>query len=93
MKKLLLLLSLFVCVAAFGQDLTKIINDVKKEYAPDKRTAVFDVKEVPTNGPVVLSGRTNLPQAKTDLLARAQREGIEVLDADQGAARHGGIGR
>lgn len=81
MKKLLLLLSLFVCVAAFGQDLTKIINDVKKEYAPDKRTAVFDVKEVPTNGPVVLSGRTNLPQAKTDLLARAQREGIEVLDA------------
>ena len=68
MKRLLLLVSCFVCAGAFAQDADKAIESVKEKLALDDRTSVFDVKAVPTNGPTVLTGETSVPQAKEELL-------------------------
>lgn len=81
MKKLLLLISFIISLSAVGQDFTKTIDSVKQKYAPDKRSTVFDIKAVPTNGPMVLSGETSVPQAKAELLKLAKAQGIETLDA------------
>ena len=81
MKKLLLLISFVISLSAVGQEFSKTIDSVKQKYAPDKRTTVFDIKAVPTNGPMVLSGETSVPQAKAELLKLAKAQGLETLDA------------
>lgn len=81
MKKLLLLVSFFVVWAASAQDFAKTIDAVKQKYAPDKRTAVYEIKAVPTNGPVVLTGETSVPQARQALLDSVRAAGAEALDA------------
>ena len=53
------------------------IDAVKKEYAPDSRTVLFDVK---SNG-AVLKGETNTPEAKAALLQRLQKEGKTFIDS------------
>ena len=53
------------------------IDVVQKQYAPDSRTALFDVK---SNGNV-LKGETNLPAAKADLLQRLQKEAKTFIDS------------
>src|SRR5882757_5986194 len=53
------------------------IDSVRKTYAPDKRTALFDVT---ANGPVV-SGETNVPEAKTALLQIFQKENATYVDS------------
>jgi len=66
------------------------IEAVKKQFAPDSRTALFDVK---SNG-TVLTGETNLPQAKAALLEQLQKEkktfidSIEVLPSAELKGRH-----
>ena len=64
MKRLLLLVSCFVCAGAFAQDADKAIESVKEKLALDDRTSVFDVKAVPTNGPTVLTGETSVPRPR-----------------------------
>ena len=81
MKRLLLLVSCFVCAGAFAQDADKAIESVKEKLALDDRTSVFDVKAVPTNGPTVLTGETSVPQAKEELLGMLKEQGIETIDA------------
>ncbi|MCC9137797.1 NlpC/P60 family protein [Pontibacter silvestris] len=53
------------------------VDAIRKEYAPDKRTALFQVK-VKDN---VLRGETNLPGAKAALLQRLQAENISYQDS------------
>lgn len=53
-----------------------IIEQVKKKYAPDKRTAVFQV-EPDSN---LLVGKTNLPLAKKELLSRLKSNGFNLAD-------------
>ena len=81
MKRLLLLVSCFVCAGAFAQDADKAIESVKEKLALDDRTSVFDVKAVPTNGPTVLTGETSVPQAKEELLRMLEDQGVETIDA------------
>lgn len=42
---------------------TDIISDIKNTYAPDSRTALFDIKVSLENSVLVLRGCTNLPEA------------------------------
>lgn len=69
-------------------DLSQIIDDVKNKYAPDKRTAVFNVEIIEENGKLILKGETNLPEAKKELLSKMSEEfedQIELLpDEDLG---------
>lgn len=57
-----------------------IIEEVRKEYAPDGRVAVFKV-EADGNG--ALTGKTNLPEAKTALLQKLKAAGISYTDQIQ----------
>lgn len=59
-----------------------IIREVEEEYAPDKRTAVFDIRIMPGN-PVVIVGETNNSVAKSSLLRRLEATGFHIQDAVQ----------
>lgn len=62
---LFLILNLsFSCKSVFGPDANALIDQVRNEYAPDKRVAIFDISLVGDT----LRGVTNLPAAKGALL-------------------------
>ncbi len=54
----------------------EIINEVKKEFAQDKRTAIFDVEVEESGNKILLTGETNLPEAKEELLSKINDKNI-----------------
>lgn len=54
-----------------------IIDQIAKQFAPDSRTALFQV----TASNNILKGETNLPEAKTALLQQLANEGFTVIDS------------
>ena len=87
-SNLLLCLLLGWTGLAFAQTNTAmqhIIDEVRQQYAPDRRVAVFQI-EADDKG--VLTGKTNLPEARQELLARLQKakltaeDKIELLPAE-----------
>jgi cell wall-associated NlpC family hydrolase len=50
------------------------IEQVKTEYAPDKRVAIFNIEAVPQGESLVLKGETDQPAAKAALLAELSEE-------------------
>lgn len=85
----LFLLSLlaFACQPQAGEDtaetdktLTAAIQEVKSEYAPDKRVALFDIEAISRDESLVLKGETDQPAAKAALLKRLQ-EDYSVIDS------------
>jgi SH3-like domain-containing protein len=74
MKKILFftLLSLSYCAKAqYEEDIEKI----RKIYAPDKRTAIFEITYNPNTNAIV--GKTNLQEAKGALLSKFKIENIK----------------
>ena len=59
------------------------LNDIKAEYAPDKRVALFDVTIENTDGKKVLKGESNLPEAVAALRARFEADSIPYIDSIQ----------
>lgn len=55
------------------------IHEVKSEFAPDKRTALFEI-EVEKIGAWTLKGETNLPLAKAALIKKIEQSGIQFMD-------------
>lgn len=51
-----------------GQTMEDLINNIRMKYAPDKRTAIFNVKHESVDGINILKGETNLSEAKQELL-------------------------
>lgn len=74
MKRIIALLSFFlVCFNLHAQDekmnlVIKTIKEIKNHYAPDKRTAIFEIAVVDSTNIFTLSGETNIPEAKEKLL-------------------------
>ena len=69
----ILLFLLAFCLGAIADNndihtVRRMIDSVGKKYAPDKRTALFDVSSTEQAGQIVLKGRTNLPEAKKEML-------------------------
>lgn len=63
-----------------GQEiLESAISAVKNEFAPDKRVVIFDILAKPGN-PVILSGETNLTEAKSILLQNLEDNNIDFRD-------------
>ncbi len=60
--------------------LVNVIENTRKTFAPDKRTALFDIAilEGPSN--FTLTGESNLPNAVDALRARLKTEGIQFKD-------------
>ena len=78
------LLSLFACHTAEVSDTTPgtpIIEDLRQEFAPDKRMARWFVQDAMEHGQLVLRGETNVPEAKGILLSQLEAKGIPFLDS------------
>ncbi len=90
MKKNKLILGglLLALVSFFSCNITKnisakqknIILEVKKEYAPDSRVAVFNIVPEKKDGKIVLKGETNIPEAKEALLNKFTGQKVEFVD-------------
>lgn len=64
----------------FAQKSATIIESVRQQYAPDGRVALFRIKADSTG---TLVGKTNLPEAKRDLLARLDAQKVPYTDQVQ----------
>lgn len=59
------------------------IAEVKQDYAPDGRVALFDVETVKYENGYVLRGESNLPEAVATLKQRLEAENISYTDSIQ----------
>lgn len=69
----------------FAQDVkvnsvTKIIEVIKTKYAPDKRLAIFNISVTDSANIFILSGETNIPEAKHDLLNKLKKFNLSFTD-------------
>ena len=58
-----------------------IVTALRKEYAPDKRVAMFDIQVAKGDGGILLKGMTNLPAAKAALVQQLQEAEFSVVDS------------
>jgi len=63
------------------QKAESIVADIKKEFAPDKRVAIFDVELVKRIEGVRVKGTTNLLEAKEQLFEQLKNKGYTVIDS------------
>lgn len=60
--------------------INNIIESVKNKYAPDKRVALFNIEADKSGDFYKLSGETNLPEAKMELLQQLKKENIDFKE-------------
>ena len=60
--------------------ITQIIESFTQRFAPDKRTAIFQIDVFKQNNQLILTGRTNLFGAKSFLLDRLKTEKVAIVD-------------
>lgn len=65
---------------ALQQTADDAIKEIKSTHAPDKRVAHFAVEAAATGNAILLTGETNLPDAKAQLVASLQESGSLVND-------------
>ncbi|MFA5803285.1 MAG: C40 family peptidase [Melioribacteraceae bacterium] len=87
MKKTLIIFLFFLisCIHLHAQEVkvtpvTKIIEVIKTKYAPDKRLAIFNVSAMDSANIFILSGETNIPEAKHDLLNKLKNLNLNFTD-------------
>lgn len=82
----LTLLVFFMTANIFSQEngkmdhINSIIESLKNKYAPDKRVALFNIEADESSGFFILTGETNLPEAKMDLMEQLKKENLSVKD-------------
>ena len=90
LKKIILisLVALFVTACQNSEKENKSLNDskeviteVSKEYAPDKRVALFSVEAKEIKGKLVLKGESNLPEANSSLKLKLDEKQIVYTDS------------
>ncbi|MBO3098305.1 C40 family peptidase [Gelidibacter pelagius] len=59
------------------------IADIKQEFAPDKRVALFDIDVEKLKGDYILKGESNLPDAVDALKQKLDEESISYTDSIQ----------
>ncbi len=63
------------------EEIQNIVTGTQHKFAPDKRTALFDVSVAGESGnAAVLKGETNLPAAKEELLKQLAENNLKALD-------------
>ena len=58
-----------------------IILEVKNEYVPDKRVALFEVESYEKDGKLIVKGDSNLPDAVNSLKSQLASQNIEYIDS------------
>lgn len=84
-KNVMFFLFFLLCIPVMAQEdkmnsVNKIIDDVKNEFAPDKRVAIFQIEAKTDSGKVIFSGETNLVSAKEKLTTLINSLQIEYVD-------------
>lgn len=84
-KRALFFLIAVLCFPITAQEakmnsVTQIIHEVKNQFAPDKRVAIFHINANDTSNIITLTGETNLLEAKEKLISGIQTLGIEFKD-------------
>lgn len=72
--------SLTLTNAQENKKMTELLDKVKQQFAPDKRTAIFNVQAVEENGSVTLKGETNIPAARDKMISELKKNNINVKD-------------
>lgn len=67
------------CNVRQANTVTEIIREVGEIYAPDARTSIFDL-HIKSKQPIILTGETNLPEARLALIGKLDSAGIQVID-------------
>ncbi|MEK7257056.1 MAG: SH3 domain-containing protein, partial [Bacteroidota bacterium] len=80
MNKLFFLLFSTVLIGCQSGESSKVLDNIRKEYAPDKRVALLNISPIFSAGKVELEGETNLPQAKAELIESYRSLGLKVID-------------
>lgn len=94
MKRLIIFILLTLTTTAFPQQektmdkIQNIINNTKQNFAPDKRTAIFDISFENKNqlanrqeSIIILKGETNLLNAKESLINDLKENNFEIEDS------------
>ncbi len=80
----LLLMFVVACNQGESEDpkeADRYISEVKKEFAPDKRVALFDVESHRKGDTYILKGESNLPEAVAALKARMGEAQLDYRDS------------
>ncbi len=79
---LFVLITFYVNTQAQNQmeNLNTIIQNVKDKFAPDKRTALFNIEAIENENGIVIKGETNLPEAKAELDKDLKQAKINFTD-------------
>lgn len=85
MKKLMsIMVLLFVAVfpmSCYTQSVEAIIDSLKRQYAPDSRVAVWEVKTSLINGVWLLKGKMDCLDNKLQILSELERQNIRYRDS------------
>tara|TARA_R110002012_G_scaffold55353_1_gene141294 strand:- start:13812 stop:15014 length:1203 start_codon:yes stop_codon:yes gene_type:complete len=60
-----------------------LMEDVKQEFAPDKRVALFNIEYVRKGNETILRGESNLPEAVASFKQKLAEEKIKYVDSIQ----------
>jgi hypothetical protein len=87
LKAIFLLIVIF-CSTLLAQDnkmnsISELIDEVRFQFAPDKRSAIFDITVKESDSSLILSGETSLPLAKEKLISKLKPLQIIVKDEIQ----------
>lgn len=74
-----ILIGIFSCEENIQTLVKSSIDEVKQNHAPDSRVAVFQI-DMNGSSPVILTGETNLPEAKAELLSSLAKQQVKVED-------------
>ena len=81
---LFILLMVYWSAFADNDDVKKVsrmIESVGEKYAPDKRTAVFEISIIENTQQIIVKGKTNLPQARQLILDSLSFFKINYVDS------------
>ena len=74
-----ILISILSCIDNYDKKYQQLINEVRAEYAPDRRTTVFNI-DIIRQDPLTLGGETNIQNAKIALIKAFENANLEVVD-------------
>ncbi len=63
------------------QNLNNLNDSIKKQYAPDKRVAVYDISIKSNQNSIVLEGESDQPKAVEALIQTLTNEGVKFADS------------
>ena len=76
-----LLCLLLACAGSKSDSVDPLILSIKKQFAPDGRVALFQVKPACESKKLVLRGETTIPRARQALLDSLEKKKIPVVDS------------